>query len=148
MMKGRILSPPARPLALVPRTTDRAEHVPTHDGGTDTGSSLREEGIVDPLITAFSADHLPAAAGSEDPFVESGSPNPEGILEVLVGPRAVAIERDRVVAHKQSGHPVLLLWSHYDEAGNTPAHSPVSSEIGVPQIPPSNAEESLATGNS
>src|SRR5580700_3298934 len=103
-MEGRIFSPPARPLAPCPRAADRAEHVPTHDGGTDTRCTLREEGVVEPLTSAFSADHLTAASGSEDPFMELGSPDPERIVEILVGPGAVAVERDRVVAHEQSRH--------------------------------------------
>ena len=102
MMKGRILSPPAGPLALAPGATYRPEHVPTHDGGTHTRFPLREEVIVESLTTAFSADHLTAAAGSEDPFVELSAPNTERMVEILVGPGGVTIERDREVAHEQS----------------------------------------------
>src|ERR1700722_10635322 len=100
-MKGRIISPPARPLTLAPGSTDRAEHVPTHDRRADTRFPLREEGVVEALTSAFSADHLAAAAGFEDPIVELGTPNPERILEILQRPRGVAIERNRVVTHKQ-----------------------------------------------
>jgi hypothetical protein len=53
VMEGRLLSPPARPLALSPGGTDRAEHVPAHDGGTDTRFALGKEGIVDPSLPPY-----------------------------------------------------------------------------------------------
>src|ERR1039458_6937977 len=80
VMIGGVLSPPAGPLALVPRSTYRAEHVPTHDRGTHTRSPLREEVVVESLPSAFSADHLAAAAGGEHPFVQLTAPNPERIV--------------------------------------------------------------------
>src|ERR1019366_1663295 len=109
VMKGRILSPPAGPIALAPWATYWAEHVPTHDGGTHTRFPLREELVVEPFISAIIADHLTPAAGGEHPFVELTTPNPERIVEILVEPGGVTIERDREVTHQQSRHRVLLL---------------------------------------
>ena len=100
MTKGRFLSPPAGPIALVPRATYRAEHVPTHDRCADTRSPFREELVVDPLISAFIADHLTPAASGEDPFVELSAADPQRMVEILVGSRGVTVERDRKVAHE------------------------------------------------
>src|ERR1022692_382349 len=94
VMKGGILSPPAGPLALAPRATYWTEHVPTHDGGAHTRFPLREEVVVESLATAFSANHSTAAEGSEHPFVELGTANPERVAEVLVGAGGVTVERD------------------------------------------------------
>ena len=76
VMKGGMFSPPAGPLAL-PTGHVSAEHVPAHDGGAHASLPLREEVIVESLATAFSADHLTAAAGSEHPSVELGAPKTE-----------------------------------------------------------------------
>jgi hypothetical protein len=46
VMEGWVLSPPADPLTRLPRAAYRAEHVPTHDGGSNANCSLREELIV------------------------------------------------------------------------------------------------------
>ncbi len=102
VMKWRLVPPPASPLALAPWAPYRAEHVPTHDGGTHTRSPFREEVVIESFTTAFSADHLIAAAGGEDPFVERGASYTERMVEILVGPGGVTIERDRKVAHEQS----------------------------------------------
>jgi hypothetical protein len=92
MTKGRLLPPPAGPLALAPRATYRAEHVPAHDGGTDTRPPLREELVVESFVSAVTVDHLSSAAGGEDPLVELHAPDPERMIEILVGSGGVTIE--------------------------------------------------------
>jgi hypothetical protein len=92
VVKGGIFPPPTGPLARLPRATYRAEHVATHDGRTNTRLPLREEVVVESFATAFSPDHLIAAAGCEQPFVELEAPNPEWIVNILVRPGCVTIE--------------------------------------------------------
>src|SRR5579883_2095160 len=91
VMEGGFFSPPARPLGLTPRAADRTEHVPAHDGGTDTRRPLREEGVVEPLTSTFSAGCRREAAGGEDPVMELHAPDPERIFEILVRPSGVAV---------------------------------------------------------
>jgi hypothetical protein len=104
VMKRGILSPPAGPIAFAPRATYRSEHVPSHDRGAHTRSPPREEVIVESLASAFSANHLVAASGSEQPIVDLHTTYPEWIVEILMGSSGVTIQRDREIAHEQPGH--------------------------------------------
>jgi hypothetical protein len=104
VVEGGNLSPPAGPLALAPRSSDRAEHVPAHDGGAHARFPLREEVVVQSLSSTFSADHLTAAASGENPVMELGTSDTERMIEILVEPGGIAIERDREVADEQPRH--------------------------------------------
>src|ERR1700683_491815 len=101
-MKRGILAPPTGPLTLSPRSTNRAEHVPTHDGGPNTRFPFREEFVVEPVTTAFLANHLTAAPCGEDPFVESCTADPKWMVEILSESGAITIERHREAAYDQS----------------------------------------------
>ena len=94
VMKGGFLSPPTGPVALAPWATYRAKHVPTHDGGTHTRCPLREELVVESFTSAFFSNHLPAAPGGKDPFVELHAPYAERIVDILVGSGGVTVERN------------------------------------------------------
>ena len=130
VMKGGLLSPPAGPLAIAPGSTYRPEHVPTHDGGAHTRSPLREVLVIDPRVAAVIADHLPSAAGGEDPFVELHAPETERMVEILVGPSGVPVERDREVSNEQSGHllpPSVRshhCWTRHSPTANLVSYDP------------------------
>ncbi len=99
MVEGRIIAPPAGPFVLTPRSPDRTEHVPSHDGGTDTDIAPRDEAIVDALVTAVHADHLSTGAGSEHPFVQSVTTYAERVVDALRLPGRVSVKRDREVVY-------------------------------------------------
>jgi hypothetical protein len=54
-------------------------------------------------VTAFAAKHPPKRAGGEDPFVQCDAADTQGIIEILIGPRSVAVERDGEAVHTESG---------------------------------------------
>jgi hypothetical protein len=58
VMKRGLCSPPAGPVAVASRPTDRTEHVPTHDGGANAGLPLRHEVVIYSMASAFPAGHL------------------------------------------------------------------------------------------
>src|SRR5450631_779261 len=76
VMKGRILSPPAGPIALAPWATYWAEHVPTHDGGTHTRFPLREEVVVKPLNYRLLCRSSDCRCGWRTPIRGAGCPQP------------------------------------------------------------------------
>jgi hypothetical protein len=94
---GGLSPPPAGPLLAAPRAADRAEHVASHDGGADAGVTLHQEVVVDAWRAALFAQHLPAVAGVEDPFVQARAAHPQRVVDVLVRPGGEPVERQREV---------------------------------------------------
>src|SRR6266404_4108442 len=91
----RLISPPAFPTFVRPRAAHRPEHIPPENIRADTSEALRRDIIVDAGLAAFIAVHpLPGARGKK-PVKYSEPANPERILQILIWPRAVTIDRDR-----------------------------------------------------
>ena len=83
---GRLLAPPAAPIAL-PGAANRPEHVPTHHVGPARAQqqiACSRIGVVQRLVEMPAMKLHPAAA--------------KRVLETLVRPCDVAVERDRHVA--------------------------------------------------
>jgi hypothetical protein len=97
MVVGRVVAPPAPPLLVAPRATDRAEHVAAHDRRADPHVALRGKPVVNALVGlvgAILAEHLAEGAGRERPRVQLVSAHTERVLRALVWPDGVAVERD------------------------------------------------------
>jgi hypothetical protein len=88
----RVLAPPASPLAVAPRTADRAEHVAPYDGGTDADIAVGDRVIVRARGAAVRAQHLSTGTGLENPLMQPATPDADGVIQALVGPSRVPVE--------------------------------------------------------
>src|SRR5436189_2123405 len=103
----RVLPPPAPPGVIGPRTTNRAEHVASHDPRADALSKTRRDVVIDAAGAAgFAIDAL-ERAGRDEPVVQRFTTNAEGILASLERAGAVPVERDREVVHAYTSHFLL-----------------------------------------
>jgi hypothetical protein len=93
-MERRLLTPPALPLLVGPRSALRAELIASHDLRADARSPGAREGVVDADAPARLALHGVKCAGVHEPPHQPDAGVPEGRLEALVGSGTEAIERD------------------------------------------------------
>src|SRR5437867_4459628 len=103
----RVLSPPAAPGVIGPGATNRAEHVASHDPGSDALPKTRRDIVIDAGGAAGLTIDTLERAGRDKPFVQSFTTDAEGILASLVRASAVAIERNRKVMHAHTSHCLL-----------------------------------------
>jgi len=90
----RLLAPPALPLLVGPGTAHRAEHVAPEDPRADVGHAARGELVVDAGRAAVLAQHLLEGARRHEPLVQRLPADAERVVEALIRPGAVAVERD------------------------------------------------------
>ena len=93
----RILAPPTPPLVVLPRASDRPEHVAPHDRRADVLAPRRGMPVVDGRLPSLLAVPLTPAPCREHPFVDRLAALAEWIVEALVGPGDVPVERHRDV---------------------------------------------------
>jgi hypothetical protein len=106
-----IVTPPTLPVAVVPRSPDGPEHVPSHDRGADAGVAAHHEVVVDAFITALLTHHVAPMSGLEYPLVERFTADAEGVGHALVGPGRIAVEGHRNIVDAQLRHSALLALS-------------------------------------
>src|SRR5438128_1140413 len=100
MVVWRIFAPPTPPRLVQPRSANRAEHVAAHDRGADARVAARNELLVDVVRAAAPhAMHLAPRAAGEGPLVESFPTLAQRILQALIRPGRVAVQRDREVVY-------------------------------------------------
>ena len=92
---GRTVAPPAFPVQVWPGPTVGAEHVPPQNPGPKVLKATRGKVIVNPGRAAVVPEQrLLQRAGWKQPLVQIRPANAQRVVDVLVWPRAVAIERD------------------------------------------------------
>src|SRR5688500_14961755 len=97
MVVWRLVAPPAVPSVIRPRSPDRSEHVPAHDRGADARVTLSHKVVVEPALAPVHPVCLTGGPGGEGPFVQAGAALAERIVDALVGPGDVSVERHRQV---------------------------------------------------
>src|SRR5215213_373031 len=103
----RVLPPPAAPGVIGPGTTNRAEHVASHDPGADALTKTRRDIVIDAGGAAGLTIDALERAGRDEPLVQSFTTDAEGILASLERAGAVTVERDRKVVHAYTSHCLL-----------------------------------------
>jgi len=88
----RFVAPPSLPALVGPGSPDRPEHVSAHDPRSDIAEPARREVVVDACRAAVTSKHLPKRTGGEGPFVQCNAADAERVVDVLVGPSAVAVK--------------------------------------------------------
>src|SRR5262249_54211781 len=106
---GRRVAPPALPALVGPGPAHRPEHVAAQDPGPDIGEAALRERVVDAGRAALLARHRVKGAGREEPAEQSGPAHPERVLQSLVRPGAVAVEREAKALDAQLAHGFLFL---------------------------------------
>ena len=99
-----VVAPPSLPRIVGPGSSDRPEHVPAHDPGSDIGESARREAVIDAARAAIVAEHAAKGTGGEGPLVQCRAADAERVLEVLIGASAVAVERYAKTLDAKLGH--------------------------------------------
>ncbi len=107
-MEGRVLSPPALPVLVDPRTVLGAELTPAHDLGANVVAPGAGEDAVDAVCAAAVVIHRTEHSGREEPFVELRPGVPERRLQTLTFAGAIAVERDCEVVDADTRHADLL----------------------------------------
>src|SRR5689334_20404037 len=100
----RILPPPAVPGFIGPGTTNRSEHIASHDPRAHALAKPRRDIVVDAGSAAGLAIDALERAGRDEPFVQRFTTDAERILARLARAGAVAVERDRKVVHAHTSH--------------------------------------------
>jgi hypothetical protein len=103
----RVIPPPAAPGVIGPGTTNRAEHVASHDPRADAHTKTRRDIVINAGGPAGLTIDALERAGRDEPFVQRFTTDAEGILASLERAGAVAVERDREVAHAYTSHCLL-----------------------------------------
>src|SRR6185437_2906947 len=83
---GRVLSPPASPALIRPRSPDRAKHVPAEDPGADILEAARREVVVDARFASFLAEHLSRRARGKKPPMQGKAALSHGSFRLCLGP--------------------------------------------------------------
>ena len=97
---GRIVTPPSPPAIIGPFAPDRAEHVPSHDEGTEAVHRAPGERVVGTDVTAALALHRAEGSRGEVPLEQLRASLAQGLLQALLGSRRKAVDR-----YPQAGHP-------------------------------------------
>src|SRR5689334_4813432 len=85
----RSLPPPATPGIIGPGTTNRAEHVASHDPRADALTGSCRDVVIDAGRAPGLSTHALERAGRDEPFVQLFSTNAEGSLPSLTRAGAV-----------------------------------------------------------
>src|SRR5919206_337842 len=93
----RVLPPPATPGVIGPGTTNRAEHVASHDPRADALTKTPRDIVIDAGGAAGLTTDALERAGRDEPVVQRLTTDAEGIVASLARAGAVAVERDREV---------------------------------------------------
>jgi hypothetical protein len=97
VVEWRVIAPPSLPWVLAPRPAHRAEHVATHDRRTDVLKSLAQHIVINSRLAVYIAVQRAEGFGGKGPVVNMERPFAERILNALVRPGDVAVERYRNV---------------------------------------------------
>jgi hypothetical protein len=89
-----------------PRAAHRAEHVAPENPGADSGEALLRDAVVDSLLAAFLAVYLAPEARVEEPLHQLRAAHAERVLQVLVRPGTVAVDRNREALDAEFRHDV------------------------------------------
>ena len=103
---GRVVTPPPSPVIVRPLASDRAEHVPSQDEGTEAVHPAPRELVVGAGIAPVFALHLTEGASGKEPLEQLRPPLAERVVQALLRARRKAIER-----HPEAGDPVLVITS-------------------------------------
>src|SRR5258706_6377826 len=103
-MIRRLLAPPALPALVGPRAADGTEHVPAQDPGAEPAHALLGDPVVHAGLAALEVMHRAPVARGEVPLEQLGAADPEWIVDVLIQPGAVAVQRDRKARDTELGH--------------------------------------------
>src|SRR5579859_375827 len=104
----RLVAPPPFPRIARPRSPNRPEHIPAQDPRANVLKRLRGHIVVDPRAAAACALHLSENFGRKKPAVELGPPHPEWILQILSGPGAEPVNRNRKRSYSYFAHCTIL----------------------------------------
>src|ERR1700722_70556 len=107
-VERRVLSPPAVPLLLRPRSPLRAGLVASHDLGADARLRGAGESVVDAGAASGLALHGVERAGLEEPVVQPDPRMPVRGIQALPLAGAEPVQRYREVVHPHSRHGDLL----------------------------------------
>src|ERR1700686_1115924 len=89
---GRLVTPPAFPTFIRPRSAHRPKHIPPENINANSFKASRRDIVVVAGLAIFVAVHpLPGARGKE-PVKHFESANSERILKILIRPSAVTID--------------------------------------------------------
>src|SRR5688572_11233402 len=103
-MIRRVLSPPATPGLIGPRTANRPEHVSSHYPGADALPESRGEIVVDARGATVLSAHALECAGRDVPIVQLLTADSERILARLARAGAIAVKGYRKVMHPYTSH--------------------------------------------
>src|SRR5579859_5705192 len=128
VMVRRVVSPPALPLVVAPRSADWTEHVAPYDRGADAGVAPCGELVVEPRGAAARAEHPLEGASGERPLVQPRATHAQRVVEILPGAGSVAVQRDREVVYAQLWHR----WFLSSRRWRQPAQGAVPRRNGAP----------------
>src|SRR5262245_33839539 len=112
----RVVSPPASPCVIAPRSPHGSEHVAAEDPRPDTFESALHEFIVDAGRPSVAAIHLSKRLRRHQPIVERTTTDTERIVDVLTRSGAISVEGDRKAMNSKSRHGLVF-------TGNAPSVS-------------------------
>src|SRR5512142_667600 len=99
-----IVTPPAPPGVVRPRTANGAKHVAAHDPRPDPSESACGEIIVGPPGAALPTMRLSECSGADQPFMEVLAAGAERVFEALRGARPEPVDGDGETADEKPSH--------------------------------------------
>src|SRR3954471_7353656 len=101
----RLVAPPAFPAFVGPRAAHGTEHVAAEDPGAEVDETLLGHLVVDAgLAAALVAVHGLEEARREEPFHDFRPAHAERVLQVLLRPGAIAVQRYAEALHADFRH--------------------------------------------
>ena len=107
---GRVVPPPALPVHVRPGATNRSEHVPPEDPGTNILDAPRSEIVIDPSLAAFLSMHLPPRASGNYLVVQGVTADAKRVVNALIRTRSVAVKPDGEALNSDSRHFHASVW--------------------------------------
>jgi hypothetical protein len=87
-----------------------SEHVPPQNPRSDVREATHSKIIVDACCPLLPPENLfLKCLGRKCPLVEFRAANPKGIVETLIGPSAIAVDRNREALNAHFRHALLLV---------------------------------------
>src|ERR1035438_152283 len=110
MMEWRIFTPSTIPQRFSPIASNGAEHVAANDGGADGFESRAQQVTIGTLGAAGLAVQFASGSRLEDPFVQYVATSANRSINILIGTRHEAVERNRDGMNAHFGHdfPVAM----------------------------------------
>src|SRR5208282_3426964 len=105
-MERRILAPPSLPRLGVPGTAVRPEHIASDNPGANDVESFSEHVVIDTGSSSGLAAQTVGAARCKGPAMQGLSAYAKRMLQALIGPSPIAINRYAEVANAKFGHLV------------------------------------------